>query len=163
MPVEGMAKIRDVGGWAVRKELERCRRYGRTNMFSSQTSTMNRVKDCHRQSEFLEELVIEPYGLLSQSTAFSETLNVTEDRQYQECGLLHISDKCFLFFQRLEELRINLMNVARLQQTTHKEGFVDATIATVKNDDELALFWDDMFMDVSEECNQVSEISFNEI
>lgn len=95
MPVEGLAKIRHVGGWAVRKELERCRRYIRTNMFSSQESTMNHVKNCHKQSELLEEHVIEPYELLSQSTAFSETLDVTEDRQYRERGLLHISDKSF--------------------------------------------------------------------
>lgn len=163
MPVEGLAKIRHVGGWAVRKELERCRRYIRTNMFSSQELTMNHVKNCHKQSELLEEHVIEPYELLSQSTAFIETLDVTEDRQYRERGLLHISDKSFLFFRRLEELRINLMNVARLQQTTDKEGFVDATIAAVKNDDELALLWDDIFMDVSEECEQVSDILFDEI
>lgn len=55
------------------------------------------------------------------------------------------------------------MNVARLQQTTDKEGFVDATIAAVKNDDELALLWDDIFMDVSEECEQISDILFDEI
>ena len=44
MPVKGLAKIRHVGGWAVRKVLEHWRRYVRTNMHSTVPATRTGVK-----------------------------------------------------------------------------------------------------------------------
>ena len=43
MPSEGLAKLRHVGGWAVRKELKRCRRFIRQNMYSQNAVTRQNV------------------------------------------------------------------------------------------------------------------------
>ena len=76
---------------------------------------------------------------------FPGTLEVTEDRQYRECGLIHISDACFECFKRIEEQRLQLMNETRLQQSDRKDQFVDDAINAISSDDGLLILWDDMF------------------
>ena len=85
---------------------------------------------------------------------FPGTLEVTEDRQYRERGLIHISDACFECLKRIEEQRQQLMNETRLQQSDRKDQFVDDAISS---DDGLLILWDDMFEPVETE-NQVSLI-----
>ena len=85
---------------------------------------------------------------------FPGTLEVTEDRQYRERGLIHISDACFECLKRIEEQRRQLMNETRLQQSDRKDQFVDDAISS---DDGLLILWDDMFEPVETE-NQVSLI-----
>lgn len=149
MPVEGLAKLRHVGGWAVRKELERCRRYIRENMFSQSTDTRQRVKIAHVKCQLLEENVIVQYAWLKDNTNTPGTLDVTEDRQYRERGLLHISDEAFNFFKRLEEIRLEQMNTVKMASTViKKEVIVDNTIQIANADPLLSTAWMGAFTDV---------------
>ena len=102
----------------------------------------------------LEEHIIVQYSWLQENTMFPGTLEVTEDRQYREHGLIHISDACFECLKRIEEQRQQLMNETRLQQSDRKDQFVDDAISS---DDGLLILWDDMFEPVETE-NQVSLI-----
>lgn len=134
MPVEGLAKLRHVVGWAVRKELERCRRYVRENMFSQSTDTRQSVKIAHAKCKLLEENVIVQYAWLKDNTNTPGTLDVTEVRQYRERGLRHISDEAFYFFKRLEEIRVEQMNTAKMASLANKEARVDNTIQLANAD-----------------------------
>lgn len=59
MPLNAcLAKLRHVAGWAVRKELERCRRFIRQNMFSQTTETRQNVYAAYAKCELLEERII---------------------------------------------------------------------------------------------------------
>ena len=51
MPVEGLAKLRHVGGWSIRKELERSRRYIRENMFSQSSERRQSVNAAYAKCE----------------------------------------------------------------------------------------------------------------
>ena len=64
-----------------------------------------------------------PYSQLQSTTIFPETLEVTEDRQFRERGLVHISDNCFQMFMYLEQVRVNLLNNHMLYK--HKEDLID--------------------------------------
>lgn len=98
----GKAKVRHVGGWAVRKILTRYRKYVQRNMFSTNSSTLSNVEKQQKLCELLEENIIIPYAKLEEVTKYPETLEVTEARQYRGRGLLHISDEAYLFFIHLE-------------------------------------------------------------
>ena len=56
MPSQGLAKLRHVGGWAIRKELERSRRYIRTNMFYLSSETRQSINAAHAKCELLGRL-----------------------------------------------------------------------------------------------------------
>jgi len=86
----GRSKIRHVGGWAVRKVLNRARKYIQMNVYTNSESTMASVKKQQLICELLEENVIQPYIELEEKSKFPETLEVTEGRQYRQRGLLHI-------------------------------------------------------------------------
>ena len=134
MPVEGLGKIRYVGGWAIRKELEQARRYVRQNMLSQQPQTRGAVRNAHAKCMLLEENVIVPFAWLKDNTAFPATLEVTEVRQYRESGLVHVTDACFEFFKAVEEKRVQLLNTTRLQNCHDNSDFTDAAIREIKND-----------------------------
>ncbi|RMX52194.1 hypothetical protein pdam_00024086 [Pocillopora damicornis] len=89
----GKAKIRHVGGWAIRMTLE-----------------------AERRCDLIEEVLLVPYEELKEKSKHLETLAVTEARQFRERGLVHISDECYMFFMRMEQLRVDLMNSKKLQQ-----------------------------------------------
>ena len=102
MSDEGKAKVRHVGGWAIRKVLENSRKYVKENMFSFSDSTTSAVHKNHAMCELLEENVITPFSILEEKSNYKESLQVTEDRQYRERGLIHISDSAYEFFLTLE-------------------------------------------------------------
>ena len=106
MPPEGLAKLRYVGSWAVRKELEHCCRFICENVYSHSPSTRQSVLIAHAKCELLEENVIEQYSWLKGHTQFPGSLDDTEDRQYRERVLLHISDGAFACFKRIEQIRV---------------------------------------------------------
>ena len=56
MPVQGLAKIRYVGGWAVGKVLEACRKYVRDNMFSFVQSTRESVEASRASVNYLKRM-----------------------------------------------------------------------------------------------------------
>ena len=147
MPSEGLAKLRHVGGWAVRKELERCRRFIRQNMYSQNAATRQNVNAAHAKCELLEDNIIVQFAWLEDNTSAPETLEVTEDRQYRERGLLHISDEAFGFFKILESLKVQEMNMARLVGSIDKARFTDTALETILNNPTLASAWRDCFKD----------------
>ena len=103
MRVEGLAKLRHVSGWAIRKELERCIRYIRQTMHSQSIETRQNVHVTYAKCELLEEHIIVQYSCLKDNTDAPGTLEVTEDRQYRERGLIHISDEAFECFKVIED------------------------------------------------------------
>ena len=94
----------------------RWRRYVHTNMTSAHLQTRRMVREAVC-CMLLEEHIIVQYSWLQENTMFPGTLEVTEDRQYRERGLIHISDACFECLKRIEEQRQQLMNETRLQQS----------------------------------------------
>ena len=101
MPSEGLAKLRHVGGWAIRKELERSCRFIRQNVYSQSAITRQSVTIAHTKCTLMEENLIVQYSWLKDHTKFPGSLDVTEERQYRERGLLHISDEAFVCFKRI--------------------------------------------------------------
>ena len=85
----GKAKIRYVGGWAIRKVLEKLRGYIQKNVHSSSSHTITKVGEEHRKCEILEENVIVPYSKLKESTKLLDTLEITEERQFRERSYSH--------------------------------------------------------------------------
>jgi ATP-dependent DNA helicase PIF1 len=127
MSEEGQSKVRHVGAWAVRKVLENGRRYVRQNMFSPSMKTTTSVQKNHTKCNLLEENVIVPFSVLQEKSEYPDTLQVTENRQYRERGLIHISDSAFDFFLMLEQERVDNINEQRLKQ------FKDNTVCIQKN------------------------------
>lgn len=148
MPVEGLAKLRHVAGWAVRKELERCRRYIRQNMFSQLNETRQNVFAAYAKCELLEEHIIVQYSWLKDNTNVPGALEVTEDRQYRERGLIHISDEAFSCFKIIEELRLHEMNRSRLMYPGQQADFADIAIQKIRGDTALAAAWRTAFKDI---------------
>ncbi|KAL9977309.1 hypothetical protein ACROYT_G014699 [Oculina patagonica] len=72
--------------------LECYRRFIRQNVYSQSTSTCQNVMIAHAKCDLLEENIIVQYSWLKDHTEFPGSLKVTEDRQYRERELLHISD-----------------------------------------------------------------------
>ena len=58
MAAEGLTKLKHVGGWAIRKELERCRRYIRQHLYSQSSETRQSVQIAHPKGEPLEQNAI---------------------------------------------------------------------------------------------------------
>ena len=102
MSAVGRSKVRHVSGWALRKLLTKYRKYVLTNMFSTNAYTPANV--CKKQTlcDSLDNVII-PFAKLTEDTMFPETIEVTEERQYREMGLLHILDQAYLFFMALEQ------------------------------------------------------------
>ena len=150
----GKAKVRHVGGWAVRKILTRYRKHVQRNAFSAYSSTLVNVEKKQKLCELLEENVIIPYAKLAELTKYPETLEVTEQRQYRERGLLHISDDAYLFFIHLEGRRLELLNLRRLQQ--EKGSMVEAAMKEFAEDETIKLSWRRCFATPHTEENTVS-------
>lgn len=98
MTEPGKAKIRHVGGWAVRVTLEAERRYARENMHTKDLRTLKKVQESVANCDLIEECLLVPYEELINTTSHPGTLELTEARQYRERGLVHISDQCFMAF-----------------------------------------------------------------
>ena len=116
----GRSKIRHVGGWAIRKVLNRARKYIQINVYTHSELTMASVRKQQLICELLEENVIQPFAELEEKSKFPETLEVTEGRQYRQRGLLHISDPTYLFFLELEKKRVKLLNRQILKKERDK-------------------------------------------
>ena len=80
----GRSKVRHVGGWAVRKVLNRSRKYIQRNVFTKCSSTLARVEAQQIACQLLEENIIRPHSELEENSMFPDTLQVTEGRQYRE-------------------------------------------------------------------------------
>lgn len=116
MGAEGRGKVRYIGGWALRKLLEKSRRYAIENKQSQSKEVVERVLKEMKKVLLLQNNVIIPSQILRETTKKPETLNVTESRQFREHGLLNISDGAYEFFMLLEQQRVDQINSVRLSQ-----------------------------------------------
>ena len=135
MDVVGRSKVRHVGGWTVRKILTRARNYTRKNVYTNHNSTLAKVETKQRVCELLEENIIQSFDQLQETSVFQKALQVTEARQYRQRGLLHISDNAYLFFTKLEQRRVQLLNNRVLKK--ERNNRVEAAIRTLLMDEDL--------------------------
>lgn len=56
----GKAKIRHVGGWAIRMTLEAERRYARDNMHTKDARTLSKVQEHVSSCDLIEEVLLCP-------------------------------------------------------------------------------------------------------
>ena len=98
MCAEGRGKIRYVGGWALKKCLDKWRRYVVDNKFSESPAVRVKLNTEMKKVELLENHAIAPFEILQRSSTNPETLEATETQQYRRRGLLHISDNAYVFF-----------------------------------------------------------------
>lgn len=87
--------------------------------------------------------MIVQYSWLKDNTKFSDSLEVTEDRQFRERGLLHISDQAFCCFKRIEEIRDRDRLVPG-----NRSDFLDVVIEKIQCDEILWDAWRGAFEDL---------------
>ena len=80
-----------------------------------------------------------PSSSIHSSSAFPETLTITDRRQYSKGGLTHITDSAHKFFLALEEKRIQLMNSERLKLC--KSNLVSSAMNIAQADNRLLETW----------------------
>jgi hypothetical protein len=81
-------------------------------------------------------------------------LDVTEERQFRNRGLSHIEDCAFEFIIRLEEIRVNNINEAKLAK--HKELIVEKALDHTKSDEQVWLLWQMCFPHEIKNVKQVN-------
>lgn len=155
----GKAKIRHVGGWAIRRLLENERKYARENIHTKDKHTLQKVKESVSICDLIEETLLVPYVQLESSTSQPETLAVTEARQFRERGLVHISDACFQVFMHMEQLRVDLMNSKKLQQ--HKEDLISKAYEEMTTNEEMKTLWFACFPENDLIEKKVSQVIFS--
>ena len=143
MGPEGKGKVRYIGGWAIRKTLEKSRKYIVDHKASSSTDVLRKVRIELTKTQLLEDNVIMPWSVLKSSTSNPDTLNVVESRQFRERGLLHINDQAQDFFMSLEQARVDKINKKRLECL--KSEVVEVSIEEVSKDKKLEVDFLDCF------------------
>jgi hypothetical protein len=131
MDASARGKLRYIGGWAIRKSLDKSCRYVLGNKSSNSTEVLTKVTREIEKINLLENNVIVPFQILEKTTTRPETLEAIEVRQFRERGLLHISDGAYAFFLLLEQERVNKINHQRL--TSLQTEMIDTTIKEVSN------------------------------
>ncbi len=99
--------------------------------------------------DLLNNNIITPYTVIEKTTAYPQTLNVTESRQYKERGLLHITDNAHEFFLLLEQERVDHINLEMLSLL--KDDMVDESIRNVLKKESLKNKFIGLFTIESEE------------
>ena len=137
------SKLRYVGGWAVKKVLEGSRRFVRQNIYTRNTETLRSVQEHLKKCELIDENLIVPYSMLEESTTHAESPEVTEERQFQRRGLVHISDATYEFLLCLEGHRVQLLNDAKLKR--EKEMMVERAYDSLMQNKDLRDKWETCF------------------
>ena len=78
----GQAKVKHVGGWAVRKLLENEMKYEKDHMHSKDEQTLQKVAECVANCDLIEDTLLVPYSRLETTTSYPQTLAITEARQF---------------------------------------------------------------------------------
>ena len=73
----GKAKIRDVGGWVIRKLLEKSRKYVQTNIFTENSETES-VVNHNKICEIIENALVIPFTKLEDDSLFPETFSTDQ-------------------------------------------------------------------------------------
>ena len=136
----GKAKIRHVGGWVIRKLLEKSRKYVQTNIFTENSETLESVVNHNKICEIIENALVIPFTKLEDDSLFPETLQVTENLQYRSRCLIHITDLAYQFFLALEQQRVLLLNGAKLK--TQKEWMVEMACEELLKNEAVAKWLD---------------------
>ena len=89
MSSEGLAKVRHVGAWAIRRVVGDHQKYVQSNLVTKNRSTHDSVFRRMQVASLLEEHLVGNYESLKDRTKNPETLCVTEDRQFRSRGLTH--------------------------------------------------------------------------
>ena len=76
--------------------------------------------------DFIENNVVVNHQVLEETTKSPETLHVIESRQYRTRGLFHISDAAYHFFLKLEQERVDSINLSKLAKL--QKNMVDKSI-----------------------------------
>ena len=155
MPDAGKAKVRHVGGWAIRKVLEKLRRFVRSNIHTENVETMRSVRRHHAICELIEESLVGSLSVLEQASQHKETLQVTEARQYRERGLIHIEDAAYRFFMALESQRVQLLNDQAMRQD--RANMVQVAYQKLKSNAELKSKWEQCFTNEEIKEKEVSD------
>ena len=155
MPDAGKAKVRHVGGWAIRKVLEKSRRFVRSNIHTENVETMRSVRRHHAICELIEESLVGSLSVLEQASQHKETLQVTEARQYRERGLIHIEDAAYRFFMALESQRVQLLNDQAMRQD--RANMVQVAYQKLKSNAELKSKWEQCFTNEEIKEKEVSD------
>ena len=108
-------------------------------MHTKDARTLSKVQEHVSSCDLIEEVLLVPYEELKEKSKHLESLAVTEARQFRERGLVHISDECYMFFMRMEQLRVDLMNSKKLQQ--FKEHLITNAYEEMVNKKELENLW----------------------
>ena len=111
---DGRAKLRYVGGWTIKKLIDNTRRYFNENKMSQSGRVRTRINKEIMKLQLLENNIDVSHECAQISSAYPETLDLIEFRQYRGRGLIHISDDAFEFFMLLEQERVNKINTDRL-------------------------------------------------
>ena len=73
----GKAKIRDVGGWVIRKLLEKSRKYVQTNIFTENSETES-VVNHNKICKIIENALVIPFTKLEDDSLFPETFSTDQ-------------------------------------------------------------------------------------
>ena len=92
-----------------------------------------------KQLKLINTYLVVPCDILRTSTKFSDTLQVTEEKQYRSHGLLHITDACFDFFMKLEQIRVTYLNNSQLAE--HGQNLTQLMFEKLKDDVQLRDQW----------------------
>ena len=150
MSAVGRGKVSHVGEWAIRKVLEKSKRYVSANIWTENSVTMSTVQRHHSICELIEESLIGSLAVLEQESQHKDTLQVTEARQYRERGLVHIEDAVYRFFMFLEKQRVHLLNDGMLR--IEGANMVEEAYRKLKENNELQLKWQECFN--SKDCEE---------
>lgn len=144
MGASGKAKVRHVGGWVVRKILEKARKYVQRNLFTANSATLSSVKKAQptyaRSSR--KKLLALILNWKKRKLSIPREL-VTENLQFRSRGLIHISDRAYKFFLSLEQQRVILLNDSKLKKDN--DLMVEKAHQEMLNNDVLKAEWLDCF------------------
>ena len=126
------------------------------NKNSETGKTRNKLKKEMEMLDLLNNNIVITNTVIEKSSAYPQTLSLTESRQYRERGLLHITDSAHEFFLRLEQERVDHINLQKF--TLLKVDMVDESILDVLKNESLKNKFIDLF-EIESEDEKVSKMS----
>ena len=138
MSNEGKGKVRYVGGWAIITLINGHKRYVVQNMASTNPLARQQLAQRYTYITILESLLAQSSNIHS-STNFKETLSVTDNKQFRQNSLVHISDDAFKSFMALEQMRIKTLCHNKLNVL--KQDLLPIAVTGVKGDQQLKNIW----------------------
>ena len=158
MTSDEKGKIRYVGGWALKKSIEKAKRYIETNITSVNPSIREQLKHEIMKLKITESLLANSVAL-DEHSEYQDSLTVIDNKQNRSQGLLNIADNTFLFFTKLEECRVNLLTRNKLNML--KGDMAIDCMANIRTNVELKNMWQNMFDGSKELFGEEDEIKIS--